>query len=102
MPPEPGSGRTISPIAAAALCIRPRPLLTERQRAKVDVLKAALPDFARMRSLAMRFCGLLRGGPQREARPMAVRHGDLRHIQRALRQNDPARRRPGSDGRVLE
>jgi transposase len=62
MPPDPGSGRTISPIVAAALCIRPPPLLSARQRATVDVLKAALPEFARIRGLAMRFRGLMRGG----------------------------------------
>ena len=62
MPPDPSSGRTISPIVAAALCIRPAPLLSARQRATVEVLKAALPEFARMRNLAMRFRGLLCGG----------------------------------------
>jgi len=36
-------------------------MLTERQAEKVDVLKQALPIFACMRSLAMRFRGLLRG-----------------------------------------
>ena len=50
-----------SPIIAAALCIKPRGLLTPRQAEKVDVLKQALPVFACMRSLAMRFRGLLRG-----------------------------------------
>jgi transposase len=51
----------VSPIVAAALCIKPRGLLTPRQAEKVDVLKQALPIFACMRSLAMRFRGLLRG-----------------------------------------
>ena len=36
-------------------------MLTERQAEKVDILKQALPMFGRMRSLAMRFRGLLRG-----------------------------------------
>jgi len=55
------SGGVISPIVAAALCIKPRGLLTLHQAEKVDVLKKALPIFACMRSLAMRFRGLLRG-----------------------------------------
>jgi transposase len=50
----------ISPIIAAALCIKPGRLLTPRQAEKVDILKQALPVFACMRSLAMRFRGLLR------------------------------------------
>lgn len=55
------TGAVISPIVAAALCIKPRGMLTPRQVEKVDVLKQALPVFACMRSLAMRFRGLLRG-----------------------------------------
>ena len=51
----------ISPIVAAALCIKPRGMLTRQQAEKVDVLKQALPIFACMRSLAMRLRGLLRG-----------------------------------------
>ena len=35
-------------------------MLTQRQTERVDVLKRALPIFACMRSLAMRFRGLLR------------------------------------------
>lgn len=63
MPLEPGSGRTISPITAAALCIRSRPRLKINQRLRVDALKAALPDSCCMRNLAMRSRGLLlRGG----------------------------------------
>jgi transposase len=48
----------ISPIVAAALCVKPRGLLSET--AKVDALKSFWPDFAAMRQLAMRFRGLLR------------------------------------------
>jgi len=51
----------VPPIAAAALCIKPRGLLTEEQAAKVDMLKAASAEFASMRSLAMRFRGILKG-----------------------------------------
>lgn len=53
------SGQLISPIIAAALCIKPRPLLTLRQAAKVAVLKAISPDFVAMRSFAMRFRGIM-------------------------------------------
>jgi transposase len=61
LPLDPRAGGVISPIVAAALCIKPRGLLTLHQAEKVDVLKQALPMFACMRSLAMRFRGLLRG-----------------------------------------
>ena len=52
---------TVPPIVAAALCIKPRGLLTEAQAAKVDRLKEISSDFATMRQLAMRFRGLLKG-----------------------------------------
>jgi hypothetical protein len=55
------TGHLASPIVAAALCVKPRGLLTTSQAAKVDALKAASPDFAAMRALAMRFRGILRG-----------------------------------------
>jgi len=61
LPLDPRTGAVISPIVAAALCIKPRGLLTQHQADKVDVLKQEPPIFARMRSLAMRFRGLLRG-----------------------------------------
>ena len=48
----------ISPLVAAALLSKPRPLLTGWQAAKVDTLKKACPDFARMRSLVMSFRGI--------------------------------------------
>jgi hypothetical protein len=63
MPIDPVTGRCISPLTAAALCIKPRPLLTAAQTRKVDILKGSSSDFAAMRHLAMRFRGLLRGGP---------------------------------------
>ncbi len=50
----------ISPIVAAALCIKPRGLLTANQAAKVDALKRDWPEFAAMRRLAMRFRGVLK------------------------------------------
>ncbi len=54
------TGRSISPIVAAALCVKPRGTLTSAQAAKVDALKGEWPDFAAMRRLTMRFRGILR------------------------------------------
>ena len=59
-PVDPASGRSISPIVAAALCIKPRELLTANQAAKVDAMKKDWPEFATMRQLAMRFRGMLK------------------------------------------
>ena len=59
-PVDPATGRSISPIVAAALCIKPRGLLTANQAAKVDALKRDWPEFAAMRRLAMRFRGVLK------------------------------------------
>jgi transposase len=56
------TGRVISPLTAAALCVKPRSQMTARQAANVDALKAASAEFTAMRRLAMRFRGLLRGG----------------------------------------
>ena len=39
--------------------LKPRGLLTHSQEAKVDALKSGWPDFAAMRQLAVRFCGIL-------------------------------------------
>ena len=52
---DPMTGRVISPLTAAALCVRPRGQMTARQVANVDVLKAASAEFTAMRRLAMRF-----------------------------------------------
>jgi transposase len=57
---DPATGRLISPIVAAGLCVKPRGMLTSARVAKVDVLKSELSDFAEMRGLAMRFRGILR------------------------------------------
>ena len=63
---DPMTGRAISPLTAAALCVKPRGQMTARQVANVDALKAASAEFTAMRHLAMRFRGLLRGGtPER-------------------------------------
>jgi transposase len=59
---DPMTGRQISPLSAAALCVKPRGQMTDRQIVNVDALKAASAEFTTMRQLAMRFRGLLRGG----------------------------------------
>ena len=59
---DPDTGHLISPVVAAALCIKPRGMLTTEQARKVDALKRGSYPFAQMRSLAMRFNGILRGG----------------------------------------
>lgn len=59
-PVDPVTGRSISPIVAAALCIKPRGLLTANQAAKVEAMKKDWPEFATMRRLAMRFRGMLK------------------------------------------
>ena len=59
---DPLTGHLVSPIVAAALCVKPRGLLTDAQVAKVDAFKAISSEFATMRALAMRFRGILRGG----------------------------------------
>ena len=55
------AAHAVPPIVAAALCIKPRGLLTEAQAAKVDRLKEQSSDFATTRQLAMRFRGILKG-----------------------------------------
>lgn len=56
------TGRKISPLATAALCVKPRGQMTPRQIVNVDALKATSAEFTTMHQLAMRFRGLLRGG----------------------------------------
>tara|TARA_R110002124_G_scaffold127318_2_gene287231 strand:+ start:6035 stop:7273 length:1239 start_codon:yes stop_codon:yes gene_type:complete len=58
---DPQTGHAISPVIAAALCIKPRGALTPGQARKIDALKAGSPSFVTMRSLAMRFKGIFRG-----------------------------------------
>jgi hypothetical protein len=55
---DPSTGQLVSPIVAAALCIKSRGLLTEPQAARVDGFKSTSAEFAAMRGLAMRFRGL--------------------------------------------
>jgi hypothetical protein len=57
---DPGTGHMISSVVAAALGIKPRGLLTDRQAGKVNALKQGSTVFAKMRGLAMRFNGILR------------------------------------------
>lgn len=57
---DPDTGHAISPVIAAALCMKPRGLLSARQTRKVDALKCGSHAFATMRGLAMRFRGILR------------------------------------------
>ena len=59
----------VPPIAAAALCIKPRGQLTEEQAAKVDMLKATSAEFTSMRGLAMRFRGILKGADPAKLAP---------------------------------
>lgn len=60
LPLDPASGSRISPVVAAAICMKPRPLLTERQIGMLTVLKEDVPGFAAIRHLAIRFQSLLR------------------------------------------
>ena len=58
---DPTTGWRISPTVAASLCIKPTPMLTPSEAAKVGALKEASPSFVVIRRLAMRFRGLLQG-----------------------------------------
>jgi transposase len=64
---DPETGHAISPVLAAALCIKPRGNLTLEQARKIEALKAGSPAFTTMRRLAMRFKGILHG---RKADPL--------------------------------
>jgi transposase len=57
---DPATGHVISPVVAAALCMKPRGMLTINQARKVDALKQGSHAFVLMRNLAMRFRGILR------------------------------------------
>jgi len=58
---DPATGWQISPVVAAALCMKPSKMLTPPQAVKVAALKEASPSFVMMRRLAMRFRSILRG-----------------------------------------
>jgi hypothetical protein len=66
---DPATGWQISPIVAAALCVKPSKMLTPPQAVKVAALKEAAPGFVIMRQLAMRFRGFLRGGDPDKLEP---------------------------------
>jgi hypothetical protein len=103
------TGRRISSLIAAALCVKPRGAMTPRQIVNVDSLKAASEEFTTMRGLAMRFAGLLRGS---DIRKLDVWLRDARHcglhamrsFVRKLRQDIDAVRNailePWSNGQV--
>ena len=57
---DPTTGRRISPLTAAALCVKPRGQMTSRQSSIVDALKAGSEEFTTMRQLAMRLNALFR------------------------------------------
>jgi hypothetical protein len=87
---DPITGRRISPLMAAALCVKPRRQMTTRQIVNLDASKAASAEFTTMRHLAVRFRGLLRGGTVekldvwlRDARRSGI-YG-MRRFARALR-----------------
>jgi hypothetical protein len=84
---DPMTGRVISPLTAAALCVKPRGQMTPRQVVTVDALKTASPEFTAMRRLAMRFRGLLRGGTSEEldAWLIAARASGIYGLQRFAR-----------------
>jgi Transposase len=63
---DPETGHAISPVIAAALCLKPRGLLTIDQEKKVIALKQGSNEFAQMRSLAMRFRGIFRSRESRK------------------------------------
>jgi hypothetical protein len=92
LPRDPTTGRPLSPLTAAALCIKPRPQLTARQAAIVDTLKTSSSEFASMRQLAMRFRGILKGGCRPEAGQVVQGCRALRHLCHAALRQDPAAR----------
>jgi hypothetical protein len=55
---DPMTSRQISPLTAAALCVKPHGQMTASQIIHVDALNAASADFTTMCHLATRFRGL--------------------------------------------
>jgi transposase len=58
---NPETEHAISPVIAPALCIKPRGQLNADQARKVKALKTGASSFATMRSLDLRFNGIMRG-----------------------------------------
>jgi hypothetical protein len=85
-------GHHVSSRVAAALLLKPRPLLTAAQARKVDSLKKSCPAFALMRSLAMQFRGILRSGSVEGLIGMDSQSKELRDLlSQALCQDTSAR-----------
>jgi len=59
LPIDPTTNTRISSLVAARLCMKPRPMLSQRQLLILDILKQTVPDFQIMRRLSLRFRGLL-------------------------------------------
>lgn len=59
LPIDPTTNTRISALVAAALCMKPRPMLSHRQSLILDLLKDTLPGFRVMRRLSLQFRGLL-------------------------------------------
>jgi transposase len=92
---DPLTGHLISPITAAALCIKPSGLLTPAQKLKVAALKAASDEFCVMRQLAMRFRGLFKskdatGLPQWLRDAKATRRHTMVRCARVIARDLPA------------
>jgi transposase len=60
LPVDPMTGTRTSSLVATAVCMKPRPMLTQRQLGMLRLLKAVLPGFRTMRLLALQFRALLR------------------------------------------
>ena len=87
-PIDPTTGHLISPIAAAALCIKPRGMLSRRQAVKVAILKAVSDDFVTMRRMAMQIRAILRRRDPDQLMPwidQARRHCGLHGIKQFAR-----------------
>jgi transposase len=84
---DPATGWQISPVTSASLCMKPTPMLTHCETAKVAALKQVSPSFVVMRRLAMRFRGLLRGDePGKLDRWLDdARHSGVRSMQQFAR-----------------
>jgi transposase len=99
----------ISALVAAALCMKPRPMLSQRQLLTLDLLKNTLPGFRIMRQLSIQFRALLRSRkPERLSQWIAdAKHSGLYALQRfakTLQRDEDAVRNaiadPWSSGQV--
>jgi hypothetical protein len=60
LPVDRTTNTRVSAIVAAAICMKPRPMLSQRQILILDLLKDSLPGFRIMRRLSLQFRALLR------------------------------------------